>query len=449
MSTTTITPYMSLVLPIPGLELGPQYGIDNNTAFSTIDSHDHTSGKGLQITSGAMLINADLPIHNFNLTQIRSSRYQDQMSPLSLPTDLDCVYVSNGELFFNDGAGNNVQITLAGAVDVSGSGNITGMGATTASAVYTSINHTFSFYSNINTPALLNIGPVSIGRNVVSPNQVTLTTSNTIPAPYTQKFADSLPVQQSMVTIDATGQQANVPPDNSTIAIVGGLLTAYLPPGAMMPYGGAGSAPTGWLYCFGNDVSRTTYAALFAAIGTAYGSGNGSTTFTLPQLQGMFMRGWSGGSGNDPDAASRTAAAPGGNTGNNVGSAQGSDFASHNHTQNSHNHTQNAHNHTGSQASHSHTVNAHTHAENVRTGVPAVNPGGSGSTSSINTTDTNGNGQAVVSTESASPGTDSQTPAVTVDNNTATNNAATATNNVTGGNESRPVNLYVNFLIKT
>lgn len=49
---------------------------------------------------------------------------------------------------------------------------------------------------------------------------------------------------------------------------------------------GRSSAPTGWLLCDGSAVSRTTYADLFAAIGTQFGSGNGSTTFNLPNLKG-------------------------------------------------------------------------------------------------------------------------------------------------------------------
>ena len=57
-----------------------------------------------------------------------------------------------------------------------------------------------------------------------------------------------------------------------------------------MPYAGA-TEPTGWLFCYGQAVSRTTYAALFAAISTTYGSGNGSTTFNLPDLRGRVVAG--------------------------------------------------------------------------------------------------------------------------------------------------------------
>jgi microcystin-dependent protein len=75
--------------------------------------------------------------------------------------------------------------------------------------------------------------------------------------------------------------------DQSTGALkqaAGSTLTAIYadaPVGAIVPYGGD-TAPTGYLLCDGSAVSRTTYADLFAVIGTKYGSGDGSTTFNLP-----------------------------------------------------------------------------------------------------------------------------------------------------------------------
>lgn len=56
------------------------------------------------------------------------------------------------------------------------------------------------------------------------------------------------------------------------------------PIGGMTPYVGA-TAPSGWLICNGQAVSRTEYAALFAVIGTAAGAGNGSTTFNIPDMR--------------------------------------------------------------------------------------------------------------------------------------------------------------------
>jgi microcystin-dependent protein len=62
------------------------------------------------------------------------------------------------------------------------------------------------------------------------------------------------------------------------------------PLGAIIPYGGS-SAPSKWLFCYGQNVSRTTYSALFSAISTNFGSGDGSTTFTLPDLRGRVAAG--------------------------------------------------------------------------------------------------------------------------------------------------------------
>jgi hypothetical protein len=61
----------------------------------------------------------------------------------------------------------------------------------------------------------------------------------------------------------------------------------YVPTGGMMMWGTA-SAPTGYLLCNGAAVSRSTYSALFAVLGTTYGSGDGSTTFNLPDFRDRF-----------------------------------------------------------------------------------------------------------------------------------------------------------------
>lgn len=74
---------------------------------------------------------------------------------------------------------------------------------------------------------------------------------------------------------------------NKTVVLPAGVAT---PAGAVMAFA-MNSAPNGWLACNGSNVSRTTYAALFSAIGTTYGSGDGSTTFALPDLRGYFLRG--------------------------------------------------------------------------------------------------------------------------------------------------------------
>jgi len=76
--------------------------------------------------------------------------------------------------------------------------------------------------------------------------------------------------------------------------------------------------PTGYLKCNGAAISRTTYSTLFAAIGTTFGTGDGSTTFNLPDLRGEFIRGWDDTRGID--------------TGRTFGSYQADELKLHNHT---------------------------------------------------------------------------------------------------------------------
>lgn len=94
-------------------------------------------------------------------------------------------------------------------------------------------------------------------------------------------------------------------------------------PGTVAAFAGA-SAPTGWLLCDGSAVSRTTFAALFAAIGTTYGTGDGSTTFNIPDGRGRSLIGAGQGSG----LTNRALAATGGEEAHALTTAE---LASHAH----------------------------------------------------------------------------------------------------------------------
>jgi len=118
------------------------------------------------------------------------------------------------------------------------------------------------------------------------------------------------------------------------LSLVSPQATALNPPGAVIAYMGT-NAPNGWLLCDGSAISRTQYASLFAVIGTSSGYGDTTTTFNLPDLRGVFLRGVNGtrsdGNG-DPDAANRPGPANGANGGNAVGSYQRDQLRSHTHT---------------------------------------------------------------------------------------------------------------------
>jgi microcystin-dependent protein len=89
--------------------------------------------------------------------------------------------------------------------------------------------------------------------------------------------------------------------------------------------------PDKFLECNGATISRTLYSKLFDVIGVLYGAGDGSTTFTIPDYRGRFLRGQADGSGNDPDRGSRTNRGDG-TTGDSVGTKQTNQIQSHRHT---------------------------------------------------------------------------------------------------------------------
>jgi len=99
------------------------------------------------------------------------------------------------------------------------------------------------------------------------------------------------------------------------------LKAIFSPVGTIAEYAGT-TEPTGWLFCYGQAISRTTYADLFAVLSTTYGVGDGSTTFNLPDLRGRVIAGQDDMGGT---SANRLTGASGGVNGDNLGAAGGSE----------------------------------------------------------------------------------------------------------------------------
>ncbi len=165
-------------------------------------------------------------------------------------------------------------------------------------------------------------------------------------------------------------------------------------PGMIMPWAGdATTVPSGWMMCDGTVLSKTDYPELFDVIQTFYGSGDGTAgSFQLPDFRGMFLRGanngakWSDGTDRDPNATKRSPFYTGSNYGDKVGSYQGDELGSHNHK----------------------ITNG-----SVETG-GARDPGGY----------------------------------PTIDGSNLTSNVATNAISFTGGSETRPKNIAINYIIK-
>lgn len=206
----------------------------------------------------------------------------------------------------------------------------------------------------------------------------------------------------------------------------------FIPSGVVLPFAGT-TAPAGFLLCNGATVSRTTYSKLFAAIGSAHGAGDGSTTFHLPDYRGRFLRGQDGGVARDPDRAGRAAANSGGATGDNVGSVQGNATAKNGLGSSS----------QGASANHTHTVS---HGHGIKYGGTI-----SGAGQWIDAASYFAGG---ISGTNASYGTNTYTGAlysyITSDSPTSSGHSADHSHTITtsGDNETRPVNANVNYIIK-
>lgn len=338
----TLSPNMSLRIPGVGTDNGPDYAININfDLLSVLDTHDHSPGKGVQITSGSININSTLSFNNRLATNIAGLTLTAQSSS----PGLSAIYESGVDLFYTDGVGNNIRITQGGSL--AGTPGAIGGLVPPASVSYVSGNQTFVFQSNTNTPANIDVGSVIIREVAVSSNGISLSSPTALSSSYTLTLPGALPTSNSALCFDNTGAGSFATPDNTTIQINAGTLKvkdagisiaqlaaavadALLPSGSILSYSSV-TPPSGYLYCNGQAVSRTTYAALFAITSTAYGSGDGSTTFNVPDLRGQFLRGVDDGAGRDPDTLARTAMNSGGNTGDAVGSIQASGVESHFH----------------------------------------------------------------------------------------------------------------------
>lgn len=225
------TPYMNLTLPDPTVTTGPEWANELNAALAVVDNHDHTPGKGTLVPTAGLNINEDLSFQSNAANDLQKTAFTSQGSSLPV-SNVNAVYVINGDLWYNNDAGTPVQVTSGSSI-----------------------------------------------------------------------ASSSSPI---------------------------------VPAGIISPWGGA-SAPSGYLLCDGTAVSRTTFSDLFAAIGTTYGVGDGSTTFNTPNAAGRTLVG--AGTYTDPVSGSitRTLGTALGAANHVLTSAQ---MPSHTHVQNAHSHVQ-------------------------------------------------------------------------------------------------------------
>ena len=116
------TTFMNLSLPTVTVTLGPAWATQINTAIETIDSHDHTSGKGVKVPTAGLNINADLDFNENAALNLEFGSFQQRTSSPSGSSFAAAVSVFNGDLYYTNTSGVPVQVT-SGASIVSSPGN--------------------------------------------------------------------------------------------------------------------------------------------------------------------------------------------------------------------------------------------------------------------------------------------------------------------------------------
>ena len=285
-----LTPNLGLQKPTPGPggTTGPEWAQELNTALDLIDAHDHSSGKGAPITTGGININADLEFNGFRAIELKGAILEDQGAALTDPVDKAEIYNVNGDLYWNNGSGAAVQITSGSglASSISGAFNAAAPGAypydvTSADAQSVLLVDTTSART-INLPAATTAVLFCIKDETGTADTYNITVT-----------------PDGTDTIDSTaGSKVLQQPKGFWLFISDGidnwsfadLSPDYIPASSLMMTLKS-TAPIGWLLCDGSAVSRTTYSRLFAIIGSDFVSGDGSTTFNLPDLRQRFPLG--------------------------------------------------------------------------------------------------------------------------------------------------------------
>lgn len=235
MANTTTTANMALELPIPAQQVGPTYAVNVNDAFTAIDSHDHSSGKGVPVPSAGISIDADLSFNNFGQTSIEFSRFHQKGSADTSSGHAGEVQNVAGDLVWINGSGASVQVTAGGTLNAAALGGFTGDyggPGVTAAAKFTNATGLYEFFKDMTDYAIGAFSKLRLKANSIS-NILTLSPHASTSA-YEYKFPQAVPAATKFMRMDVSGQtDADVAIDGTTLAISSGVMAVQV--GAIKP----------------------------------------------------------------------------------------------------------------------------------------------------------------------------------------------------------------------
>jgi hypothetical protein len=200
-----LSPNMNLSIPTVGQEPGPNYALDVNSSLTLVDQHDHSPGRGVQITPAGLNINASLSIQGNNLTNVSNLVLTAQTSS----SVLQALYVKPGtetpplqDLWYNDSAGNAVQITSGGAINA--------VAANIPGESFSGGTFFWKQGTGSTTPANFDIGSITLRPNVaLTTNGVVLGPPSGIGSQYNINLP-LLPATPSFVVINNSGVMSTI-----------------------------------------------------------------------------------------------------------------------------------------------------------------------------------------------------------------------------------------------
>lgn len=116
MALTTQTNFLNLILPVPTEQLGPTWATQLNAALEVVDSHDHSSGKGVKVPTAGLNINADLDFNESGALNLKLVSFDDQITSPTGSNFASSVSTFNGDLYYTNSSGVAIQLTAGGGV---------------------------------------------------------------------------------------------------------------------------------------------------------------------------------------------------------------------------------------------------------------------------------------------------------------------------------------------
>jgi microcystin-dependent protein len=224
-------------------------------------------------------------------------------------------------------ANSNTAVLQAQAALVSNASTITTAQALTVAHVGKRVNINLATSGTINLPSaatcaadnvllLRNVGTTVVTLAITAGSGDTVALSKLNPGESVSLDTDGIHAWSVLLRGRSNADNETVVGTLTAASISSPTVTAAAPPGMVAAFAMA-TPPAGWLKCNGAAVSRTAYPDLFAAVSTVYGTGDGSTTFNLPDMRGSFPRAWDDSKGVD--------------AGRSIGSSQAANTPSHKH----------------------------------------------------------------------------------------------------------------------